>query len=86
MHIKGIRKYPKLYFFSKKYYKNLCIIVLLGWGAKMGQGRGVDSYAVVVARLVGQVIVIVVVSIFYEEIIRPPKSTAQNHGFWSRYN
>ena len=39
---------------------------LLGWGAKMGQGRGVDSYAVVVARLVGQVIVIVVVSIFYE--------------------
>ena len=32
----------------------------------MGQGRGVDSYAVVVARLVGQVIVIVVVSIFYE--------------------
>ena len=26
----------------------------------MGQGRGVDSYAVVVARLVGQVIVIVV--------------------------
>ena len=32
----------------------------------MGQGREVDSYAVVVARLVGQVIVIVVVSIFYD--------------------
>ena len=35
-------------------------------GGQKWAGEGVDSYAVVVARLVGQVIVIVVVSIFYE--------------------
>ena len=32
MHIKGIRKYPKLYFFEKKYYKNLCIIFFYSGG------------------------------------------------------
>ena len=41
MHIKGIRKYPKLYFFSKKYYQKLMYnFFLLGriGGQKWGRG------------------------------------------------
>ena len=38
MHIKGIRKYPKLYFFEKSTTKNVCIIVFTRIGGKNGAG------------------------------------------------